>query len=109
KRKGMHVEITSPNMLRVKLPLQPFRGKKIKSKAGNTYVATRGAKISQNLANAPLDYDAIFVSAGLQRSLWRPLHGGHRREIVSRCLLQQSPSLAGHFNKRRFGALRCTW
>jgi hypothetical protein len=31
---------------RAKLPFQPFRGKKIKSKAGNTYVAPRRAKIS---------------------------------------------------------------
>jgi hypothetical protein len=52
------------------LPLQPFCGKKIKSKAVKTYVVTRRAKLSQNLANAPLDYNAIFVYARLQRSLW---------------------------------------
>ena len=76
----------SGNWCRVAAPA--FGSEKIKSKAGNTYAATRRAKISQNLANAPLDCKAIFVYAGLQRSLWRLLHGGHRPEIVSRRLLQ---------------------
>ncbi len=43
-----------------------FRRKKIKSKVGNTYVASRRAQISRHLANASVDYDAIFVYAGLQ-------------------------------------------
>jgi hypothetical protein len=90
------------------LPLLPFRGKEIKSKAGETYVATRRAKISQNLANAPLDYNAIFIYAELQRSLWRLLHGDHRPETIARRLLQQSQSLTGHFDQRvkRYGFTR---
>ncbi|HXO95575.1 MAG TPA: hypothetical protein VN857_03250 [Chthoniobacterales bacterium] len=39
---------------------------KVKFEVGNTYVASRWAKISQHLANVPVDYDAIFVYAGLQ-------------------------------------------
>src|SRR5262245_12201420 len=65
----------SGNSFRVDAPA--FGSEKIKSKAGNTYAATRRAKISQNLANAPLDYNAIFVYAELPQSLWRLLHGGH--------------------------------
>jgi hypothetical protein len=42
-----------------------YPGKKIKSKAENTYAATRRAEIPKNLANAPLDYNAIFAYAGL--------------------------------------------
>jgi len=48
---------------------KPFH-KRIKSKVGNAYVAPRWAKISEDLANAPLDHDANFVYAGLQPSLW---------------------------------------
>src|SRR5271165_1823919 len=87
---------------------KPFH-KRIKSKVGNAYVAPRWAKISEGLANAPLDHDANFVYAGLQPSLWRSLHSNPQPENTSRRLLQQSQSLAGHSDKRRFRAVRCTW
>jgi len=69
---------------------------------GNSYVTPRWAKISSNLAKAPVDCDAILVDAELQPALRRELQDSAQPGIISGGLHQQSRSLTAYFNQRRF-------